>query len=110
MPIDYSNYSKDWKLRSRFIRFYRADNRCELCGAINHSYVNKLTRELCTQDEENAIRIVLTVAHLDHDINNNSFFNLKAMCQKCHLSYDAKHHAETRRQKRISKNQLLINF
>jgi len=110
MPIDYKKYSKDWKTRSRFIRFYRAANKCEVCGAINYSYVNKYTRELCLQDEENTIRIVLTVAHLDHDINNNSFFNLKAMCQKCHLSYDAKHHAETRRKKRRNKMQLQINF
>ena len=109
MPIDYSKYSKDWKLRSRFIRFYRADNMCEQCGAINHSYVNKYSRELCLPDEEDAVRIVLTVAHLDHDINNNSFFNIKALCQKCHLRYDSKHHAETRRKKRF-KNQLELGL
>ena len=26
MPIDYATYPKDWKLRSRFVRFYRAKN------------------------------------------------------------------------------------
>ena len=105
MPIDYKKYCKDWKLRSKFIRFYRADNLCEVCGLINYSHVNKHTRELCLPDENDSIKIVLTVAHLDHNINNNSFFNLKAMCQRCHLRYDAKHHAETRRKKLEDINQ-----
>lgn len=26
-------YPKDWKLRSRFVRFVRARGRCEWCGA-----------------------------------------------------------------------------
>ena len=26
-------YPKDWALRSRFVRFYRARNRCEWCGS-----------------------------------------------------------------------------
>ena len=39
-------------------------------------------------------QVVLTVAHLDHDITNNEPDNLAALCQKCHLRYDAKHHAK----------------
>ena len=77
MPINYNNYCKDWKLRSKFIRFYRAKDRCENCGVKNYSI-------------RNGSRIVLTVAHLDHDIANNSFYNLMALCQKCHLNYDRK--------------------
>lgn len=110
MPIDYRKYCKDWKLRSRFIRFYRARNKCEICGAINYSYVNKHTRELCLPNEQNAIRIVLTVAHLDHNVNNNSFFNLKAMCQRCHLRYDAKQKAINRKNKYIDRYQLVLRF
>ena len=98
MPIDYSTYSKDWKLRSRFIRFFRAKNCCEVCGAENYQ-PHPITGS----------KVILTVAHLDHDIRNNSFFNLKAMCQKCHLTYDAIHHVQSRK-KRIFKNQLQINF
>lgn len=97
MPIDYKDYCKDWKLRSKFIRFFRAKNRCEVCGAINYSHVNRHTRELCLQDEPDSTKIVLTVAHLDHNIKNNSFFNLKAMCQKCHLQYDINHHINNRK-------------
>jgi len=80
MPIDYSKYCKDWLLRSHFIRYYRANNKCENCGAENHK-PHPITGS----------HVVLTVAHLNHDINNNSFYNLKALCQKCHLNYDQKH-------------------
>jgi hypothetical protein len=51
------------------------------------------------------IKIVLTIAHLDHDIENNDYNNLKAMCQLHHLRYDAKHKAEKRKAK---KNQLKL--
>ncbi len=38
------------------------------------------------------VKVVLTVAHLDHDETNESITDerLKAMCQLCHLRYDAK--------------------
>ena len=42
-------------------------------------------------------RVVLTTAHMDHCPENNgepgNRPNLRAMCQRCHLTYDAKHHA-----------------
>lgn len=37
--------------------------------------------------------VVLTVAHLDHAPENVARSNLKAWCQRCHLTYDAQHHA-----------------
>jgi hypothetical protein len=39
-------------------------------------------------------QVVLTVAHLDHTPENCADENLKALCQRCHLAYDAKHHAK----------------
>jgi hypothetical protein len=42
------------------------------------------------------VRVVLTLAHLDHNPANNSDDNLKFLCQWCHLNYDKLHHAETR--------------
>lgn len=39
--------------------------------------------------------IVLTTAHLDHNPENCAPENLAPMCQRHHLQYDAKHHAET---------------
>lgn len=39
--------------------------------------------------------VVLTVGHLDHTPENCDLDNLRHWCQRCHLTYDAKHHAET---------------
>jgi hypothetical protein len=41
-------------------------------------------------------RIVLTVAHLDHNPRHNQDENRAALCQWCHLNYDKLHHKETR--------------
>jgi hypothetical protein len=49
------------------------------------------------------IVIVLTVAHLDHDPTNCAPENLRAWCQRHHLRYDAKHHAETAYMTRMQK-------
>ncbi len=40
-------------------------------------------------------RVMLTTGHLDHIPENNDMANLKHWCQRCHLTYDAKHHAQT---------------
>lgn len=90
MPIDYKNYPPDWKLRSKFIRFYRARNKCEWCGAKNGE-LHPITKK----------KVVLTVAHIyDKNPMSACFFNLKALCQRCHLSYDRK------KQKRIKQPRL----
>lgn len=99
MPIKPENkklYPKNWKQISEYIRFVRAENRCENCGAINHSWLHQHTRKHCLPEEDFAVKIVLTVAHLDHDPTNNDHSNLMALCQKCHNSYDATHRANTR--------------
>ena len=92
MPIKSENkdrYPKDWKqIRASILQ--RANNRCEFCGVENHTYrFNPKTRK--------DAYIVLTIAHLDHTPENCNPDNLKALCQKCHNTYDARHRAETRR-------------
>lgn len=42
------------------------------------------------------VRVVLTIAHLDHDPTNNADDNLAALCQWCHLHHDTQQHKETR--------------
>lgn len=96
MPIDYKDYHKKWTLIVRLIK-KRSGGRCERCGVVNYSWINSKTRELCLQDEDNAVRVVLTTAHLDHDKTNNRFSNLAALCQKCHLRHDIKQHIDNRR-------------
>lgn len=43
-------------------------------------------------DNERAIVIVLTVAHLNHDPRDCREENLQALCQRCHLALDLAHH------------------
>lgn len=125
MPIKPENkarYPKDWKSISKRVRD-RAGNKCEQCAAPNGEMIvrdndgtymleggevfDDQTGEwlgLARGSEYNAdrmVRIVLTVAHLDHTPENCADDNLKALCQKCHLAYDHDHHkansARTRR-------------
>lgn len=131
MPIresEKARYPSDWDAISRRARD-RAGNACEFCGVENGSLGGRDAegnwwaadaREermlslvwpkpgewgMCRRDDRREfmriIRIVLTVAHLDHTPENCSWENLRALCQRCHLRYDAKHHArnaaETRR-------------
>ena len=78
-PENRSRYPKDWKLRSRFVRFIRARNRCEWCAAFNH-----------TPHPETGSRVVLTTAHIyDHRPEAASLLNLAALCQRCHNQHDA---------------------
>ena len=44
-----------------------------------------------------AVRVVLTIAHLNHTPEDNRDENLRAMCQRCHLKYDAAHHTKNAR-------------
>jgi len=50
---------------------------------------------------ETGSTVVLTVAHLDHDPrNSDDDDNLKAWCQRCHLTYDGHQHRQMRIKKR----------
>lgn len=97
MPIQPDNYPPNWKEISLAIRS-RANWCCEGtdhfpdCRAVNsHPH------------PETGSRVILTVAHLDHDTNNNDPANLRALCQRCHLDWDADHHAANARRTRAKK-------
>jgi len=49
-------------------------------------------------------RVILTVAHLDNDPANSDPANLKAWCQRCHLTYDAAFHAGNAARTRCAKS------
>lgn len=91
--IDKKEYHPKWTLISRLIRYKRAGNKCEWCGAYNR-VPHPITGSL----------VVLTVAHIDHNKKNNNFNNLKALCQKCHLGHDLQQHIENRKYGRNWKN------
>jgi hypothetical protein len=73
-------YPRDWKARSRFVRLYRARNRCEWCRAENGA-----------PHPATGARVVLTVAHVYDDRPEAAgLLNLAALCQRCHNRHDAK--------------------
>ena len=112
MPIKPENrarYPADWpEIRTRVLK--RAHYRCEGSPA----YPACRIADGCWRDRRNGAvtanarraaqwrrrgrpvtLIVLTVAHLDHTPENCDLGNLRAWCQRCHLTYDAPHHAQT---------------
>lgn len=126
-PKNRELYPDDWDEISREIRFCRAAGRCECtgeCGSKHHGRGGRCGAQHGTwiqrHDEDPAqfvpiypaveealpgpyskpVRVVLTVAHLDHDPRNCAPENLLAMCQRCHLVYDAAEHARSRRRSR----------
>lgn len=111
MPIKPENkalYPTNWKTEIRPAILKRANNCCEFCGVMSYSFRCKLDHDKILPPNSNVnlkeySKIVLTIAHLDHDPTNNNFGNLKALCQKCHLNYDKDLHkynsALTRRAK-----------
>ncbi len=87
MPIDYKNYPKNWKeIKESILK--RSKGRCEGsprypdCRAENHK-PHPMTKSI----------VILTVGHLDHNPTHNELSNLRHWCQRCHLTYDAQHHA-----------------
>ena len=116
MPIDYSKYPPNWlsEIRPRILS--RANYKCEFCG-LEHKqvvwavrYKTKTTWYNCFDEADKKprsietkrdgtplknpkpVKVVLTIAHLDHDETNHEVSDdrLKALCQLCHLRYDAK--------------------
>ena len=53
---------------------------------------NKITGNVAPIPNPKRVKVVLTIAHLDHDERNHNIKDerLKAACQLCHLRYDAK--------------------
>ena len=127
MPIDYKQYPENWKSEIRPRILERANNKCEFCGVENHiTIIRGKVHGYAVYQKENGdiydaedstyicsdyfgeiecgknareFKIVLTVAHLDHDTTNNDDSNLKALCQRCHNRYDMKQRVHNRKSK-----------
>lgn len=104
MPIsaeDRRRYPERWALISERIRWQRASGRCECTGHCGLAHPEGRCAEQDGQPaswaSDRIVRVVLTVAHLDHQPENNRSDNLKALCQRCHLRHDAEQHRRTRR-------------
>ena len=77
MPINYKDYPADWK-QIRACILDRDKHRCKFCLVPNGTI---------QPSGKKFIRIVLTIAHLDHDRTNNDSKNLAALCQACHRKH-----------------------
>jgi len=103
MPIRKENesfYPLDWELRSRFVRFVRAGNRCEWCYAANYE-----------PHPVTGSKVVLTTAHIYDEIERpHNLLNLAGLCQRCHLNHDRKKHILNRANNRRNKFQLELEL
>ncbi len=115
MPVDYSKYPPNWhtEIRPRILK--RADHKCEWCGVPDRVLISRNGKEWHQWSEPNEkashavewarkqgvtlTRVILTIAHLDHDNENHNVSDdrLAALCQRCHLQYDAPHKAAKRK-------------
>jgi hypothetical protein len=92
MPIRPENrgrYPANWKQIVEQVR-QRSGNRCEGSPAFPDCRVPNGEPHPVTGS-----RVVLTTGHLNHIPEDCDLGNLRHWCQRCHLAYDAKHHAET---------------
>ena len=127
MPIDYNKYPPNWKTEIAPAVMKRAGGQCEFCGLENGAIVKSFKINMvdesgrkkqktfwfesesdfrrasaCASGAVKDVKVVLTVAHLDHDEGNENvrMDRLAALCQYCHLNYDAREKAQRRAQKR----------
>jgi hypothetical protein len=104
MPIAPENrirYPADWKAISARIRFERGEGRCECKGECGREHEGGRCAALHGRPHpETGSLVVLTTAHRDHTPENCGDDNLFGACQRCHLRYDAAHHATNRRNRR----------
>ncbi len=114
MPIKPENrelYPPNWDHISDMIRFGRAGGRCECLGECLRDHTNGAGEVVERCAAAHSIRhpmtgsmVFLTTGHLDHTPENSDNpggvfvelpledSNLRAWCQRCHLSYDRDRH------------------
>ena len=76
MPCDYKKYPDNWKeIRKGILE--KQGHRCRFCNVENykpHWLIGS--------------KVILTVAHLNHNVKDNRIYNLAALCQRCHNILD----------------------
>ncbi|MFK0330663.1 hypothetical protein ACIQUB_06020 [Rhizobium sp. NPDC090275] len=78
-------HSREWKaFRAEILQ--RAGNACE--GTPMHPRAANGEAH-----PETGSKVVLTIAHMDHDERHADPARCRALCQRCHLRWDAQHHS-----------------
>jgi hypothetical protein len=138
-PENKDRYPADWPEISKAVRD-RAGNICEACGCPNHAMIRRgvtqdgipvwrMASDSVYEAGRSAIdgryapnsepdlvaykppvKVILTVAHLDHQPENCDPANLKAWCQRCHIVYDAPRKAQERRLRDAQRNAIADFF
>jgi hypothetical protein len=131
MPIDLKKYPKNWKTEIVPRIKERAKNCCEFCGVPNYTVRKKDStknggfiiyglfnsfaeaKKVCDSLNIPYKRfgiVVLTIAHLDHDAENHEVKDerLAALCQSCHINYDAKMKANRKKYGKPNAKQLRL--
>ena len=85
MPCDYKKYPKNWK-EIRMAVLLGQNNTCRFCPAEN-GRPHWLTLS----------KVVLTIAHLNHNVKDNRPYNLAGLCQRCHNILDMPYRIDNRR-------------
>lgn len=88
-PENRSRYPADWREIVERVR-ERSGDCCEGSPLFPDCRAPNGTRHPVTGSV-----VVLTTGHLDHVPENCELSNLRHWCQRCHLNYDAKHHAQS---------------
>lgn len=120
MTFRADRYPKNWREIAEGIRL-RSNNACALCRAPNGTVIERgegscvgtyMLEDGQVFDAETGallgyargseylgrfVKVVLTVAHLDHNESNNDPDNLAALCQMHHLRHDASDNARRRK-------------
>lgn len=141
MPIDYSKYPPDWRdIRKRILdraehkcEFCGVENhKLIFRGLLNDKEVYQYSdasiylyptgvyqdtdafsaiQPISGKERQKAIKIVLTIAHLDHDEQNHDVKDerLAALCQKCHLRYDIEEKKKRRKVKKFCSSLFPMN-
>lgn len=87
-PENVARYPADWRKISERIRFVRAAGRCECRGECGLDHHGRCDARDGRSHPMTGSKVVLTVAHLDHQPEHCAESNLLAMCQQCHNHYD----------------------
>lgn len=128
MTFRAERYPANWKALREGV-LLRANNACEVCRVPNGETITRgveddagtyQTFEGHVFDAETgeylaqvrlsdyaggkALRVVLTVAHLNHQESDNRLENLAALCQLHHLRHDAVDNARRRRENRVARS------
>jgi len=92
-----STRSPEWKA-FRALLLARSGDRCE-----GTPQFPECRAENGKPHPETGSRVVLTIAHMDHDETHADPNRCRALCQRCHLTWDAPHHAVNARLTRRKK-------